>query len=96
MPTASRPPLRAQAALTLAVYALVLLVAPAVMHVACPGHGASHCLVCASVQTVAFAAGDGPSLPDHRGDAGTVRVPSTTPGVRPAPAATPDRAPPSA
>jgi hypothetical protein len=75
MTTASRPPLRAPAALALAIYALILVAGPALQHgFACSGHGAPHCLVCASVQSVSSAAEPPTALAHDGSDAGMVLI----------------------
>ena len=79
MPKASRPPLRAPAALALAIYAFILCVGPALLHeFACSGHGAPHCLVCASVTSVGSAAEPPAVLARDPADAG--RVSAFAPG----------------
>jgi hypothetical protein len=90
-----RPPLRAPAALALAIYAFVVMVGPALLHeFACSGHGAPHCLVCASVESVSSTAQPAAFLPGDRSDAGlVVSIGSLRDGVvATAPAV--DRAPP--
>jgi len=75
MTMARRPPLRALAALALAIYALILVAGPALLHgFACSGHGAPHCLVCASVQSVSSMAEPPAALTGDRSDAGAVRA----------------------
>jgi hypothetical protein len=89
--------MRAAAALALAIYALILVAGPALQHeFACSGHGAPHCLVCASVQSVSSTPEPAAGLSRDRSEAGTVAV-LTVPGD--GAAATPraaDRAPPRA
>jgi hypothetical protein len=70
---ASRPQLRAAAALALAIYALILCAGPALLHgFACSGHGAPHCLLCATVESVAAPAQAPAVLARDRSDAGLV------------------------
>lgn len=77
MPNASRPPLRAPAALALAIYAFILCAGPALLHeFACSGHGAPHCLVCASVESVASTAPPRAALARDGSDAGHVSASS--------------------
>jgi hypothetical protein len=93
---ARRPPLRRFAALALAVHALVVLAGPALLHgFACSYHGAPHCLVCASVQSVSSAAENLAPIQGDRADAGAiVSLGAPRDGVSlPSPAV--DRAPPS-
>ncbi len=72
---AKRPPVRAVAALALGIYAFILCAGPALVHeFACSGHGAPHCLVCASVQSVASPAPQPAVLALDRSDAGRVTV----------------------
>jgi hypothetical protein len=73
MPQASRPPLRASAALALAIYAVVLIAGSAAFHAfLCSGHPAPHCVVCDSVQAVASLVDPPVALGRDASDAGTV------------------------
>lgn len=70
---ASRPPLRAVAAFALAIYAVILCAGPALVHeFACSGHGAPHCLVCATGQSVASPTQPPAEPARDRSDAGGV------------------------
>ena len=94
---ASRPPQRAPAALALPIYAFILCAGPALLHdFACSGHGAPHCLVCASVESVASTAEPQAVLAHDRSDAGRVSAfGEIREGVALATSAV-DRAPPTA
>jgi hypothetical protein len=90
-----RPPVLRPAALALAVYALVVLVGPGLLHAAtCHNHPTPHCLVCASVEAVSSIAEPFHETAGDLTDAGTVAVIGTpTKGQAPA-RPEGDRAPP--
>jgi hypothetical protein len=90
-------PRRAPAAFALAIYALVIVSGPALLHgFACSGHGAPHCFLCASVESVSSPSEAPVQLtPDRRGSAAApARGPIAFRASTPPPAG--DRAPPSA
>jgi hypothetical protein len=94
---ASRPPTRAAAALALAIYALIVAAGPALLHdFACSGHGAPHCLLCASVQSVSATPEPAAVLSRDRSEAGAVAVLTVPGGGAAVTASAADRAPPRA
>jgi hypothetical protein len=73
MPQASGSTARAAAALALAVYALVLTAGPVLLHgIACCGHAASQCSVCACLNTVSSSVEHRASIERDGSDAGRV------------------------
>jgi len=92
---ASRTPVRGPAALALAVYALVVLVGPGLLHAAtCHAHPTPHCLVCASVEAVSSAAEPSQELVGDWTEAGTVAAIGTPASGQVPARSIGDRAPP--
>jgi hypothetical protein len=73
MPQASRPRLRESAALALAIYGMVLIAGPALLHdLLCPGHHSAQCVLCASVEAPSSLTERPAALTPDRSDAGAI------------------------